>query len=223
MFDIAYTFHWHQALAALPAMLAGAGVSLQTAALTMALGVPIALLLTAARQLRLPGLAQLAEAWVSVARNTPALFQVYFLYFGLGSLDVQVSSWVALVAGVTFNNAGYLAENFRGCLAAVPEAQVRAARSLGLSLPRTAWHVVTPQLLRLAYPTLTNQLVWALLMTSLGVVVGLNNDLTGVTQDHNVRTFRTFEFFALAAVLYYAMTKTLLLGARLLAWRLFRY
>jgi polar amino acid transport system permease protein len=72
------------------------------------------------------------------------------------------------------------------------------------------------------YP-MTNQAVWAVLMTSLGVVVGLNSDLTGVTQEINVRTFRTFEYFALAAILYYLIAKTMNLGARLIGWRLFRY
>jgi polar amino acid transport system permease protein len=38
-----------------------------------------------------------------------------------------------------------------------------------------------------------------------------------------VKTFRTFEYFALAAVLYYLIAKTIVLVARLMAWRLFRY
>jgi polar amino acid transport system permease protein len=70
---------------------------------------------------------------------------------------------------------------------------------------------------------MTNQMVWAVLMTSLGVVVGLNTDLTGVTQELNVKTFRTFEYFAAAAVIYYLISKVITLTARLIAWRLFRY
>ena len=80
-----------------------------------------------------------------------------------------------------------------------------------------------PQLFRIVYFPLTNQAVWAVLMTSLGVVVGLNSDLMGVTQELNVRTFRTFEYFAIAAVLYYLIAKALTLSARLIGWRLFRY
>jgi polar amino acid transport system permease protein len=145
------------------------------------------------------------------------------LYFGLGALDIHLSSWFALVAGITFNNAGYLAENFRGGLKAIPHTQVRAARSLGLSGFQAYRLIVVPQLLRIVFYPMTNQMVWAILMTSLGVVVGLNDDLTGVTQAYNVLTFRTFEFFAIAAVLYYLIAKGVILLARLLAWRLFRY
>jgi ABC-type amino acid transport system permease subunit len=148
---------------------------------------------------------------------------VYILYFGLGSFGLHISSWAALLAGITINNAGYLAENFRGGLKAVPDTQLRAARSLGMSAPQAYRLIVIPQLLRIVFYPLTNQMVWAVLMTSMGVIVGLNNDLTGVTQDYNVKTFRTFEFFAIAAVLYYLIAKLIVAVARLLSWRLFRY
>lgn len=223
MFNLDYTFQWRVALAAWPRLLDGAWVTLQIAVLSMALGVLIALALAAMRLSPIRSLRWIASAWVSVARNTPSLFQVYMLYFGLGSLGVMVNSWSALVVGITFNNAGYLAENFRGGLKAIPDTQVRAARSLGMSAFQ-AWRlVVVPQLLRIVFPQLTNQMVWSVLMTSLGVTVGLNADLTGVTQELNVRTFRTFEFFAIAAVMYYALAKIVILLARLVSWRLFRY
>jgi polar amino acid transport system permease protein len=221
MFD--YTFHWRSAFKALPDMLAGAWVTLETAALSMLLGTLIALLLTVMRQMKNPVPRHFANTWVSIARNTPSLFQIYILYFGLGSFGLHVSSWVALLAGITFNNAGYLAENFRGGLKAVPDTQMKAARSLGMSAFQAYRMIIVPQLLRIVFHPLSNQMVWAVLMTSLGVIVGLNNDLTGVTQDYNVKTFRTFEYFAMAAVLYYLIAKTIVLVARLMAWRLFRY
>ncbi|SDT26231.1 amino acid ABC transporter membrane protein 1, PAAT family [Pseudomonas asplenii] len=223
MFDFKYTFQWRAAFRALPDMLSGAWVTFETAALSMIFGVLIALTLTVMREAKQPVLRGVANGWVSIARNTPSLFQIYILYFGLGSLGLHVSSWFALLAGITFNNAGYLAENFRGGLKAVPATQMRAARSLGMSAFQAYRMIVVPQLLRVVFYPLTNQMVWAVLMTSLGVVVGLNNDLTGVTQEYNVKTFRTFEFFAIAAVLYYLIAKAIVAIARLLSWRLFRY
>ena len=221
MFD--YTFHWRSALKALPDMLSGAWVTLETAALSMLLGTLIALLLTVMRPMQHPVPRNFTKTRDSIARNTPSLFQIYILYFGLGSFGLHVSSWVALLAGITFNNAGYLAENFRGGLKAVPDTQMRAARSLGMSAFQAYRMIIVPQLLRIVFYPLSNQMVWAVLMTSLGVIVGLNNDLTGITQDFNVKTFRTFEYFAIAAVLYYLIAKTIVLVARLMAWRLFRY
>jgi len=221
MFD--YTFQWRAAWRALPDILQGAWVTFETAALSMVFGVLIALLLTVMRAGTHPVLRGFGNGWVSIARNTPSLFQIYILYFGLGSMGLHVSSWLALLAGITFNNAGYLAENFRGGLKAVPETQMRAARSLGMSAFQAYRMIIVPQLLRVVFYPLSNQMVWAVLMTSLGVVVGLNDDLTGVTQDYNVKTFRTFEYFAMAAVLYYLIAKLIVGLARLSSWRLFRY
>jgi hydroxyproline transport system permease protein len=218
-----YTFHWRPALQALPQMLQGALVTLELAVLSMLVGVAIAIVLALMKNSKSRILNVLASIWIEVARNTPALFQIYMAYFGLGQLGIRVDSFVALLAGITFNNAGYLAETFRGGLRAVPETQTRAARSLGFSAPSAFRLIVLPQMFRVVFYPMTNQAVWAILMTSLGVVVGLNSDLTGVTQELNVRTFRTFEYFAIAAVIYYLIAKTVTLGARLIGWRLFRY
>ncbi|WP_439529246.1 amino acid ABC transporter permease [Pannonibacter sp.] len=217
-----YTFHWNQALRRLPEMLDGALVTLQVASLAMGIGVAIGVLLAYGRLSSSRTLRTAAAAWVETARNTPALFQIYFFYFGLGSFGLRLDPFMALLAGIAFNNAGYLAETFRGGLQAIPPSQTRAARSLGLSAVQTSVHVVLPQMFRIVFYPMTNQMVWSILMSSLGVIVGMTSDLTGVTQELNARTFRTFEFFALAAVLYYAMAKLTILAARLIGWRLFR-
>ena len=221
MFD--YTFQWRQAFRALPQMLEGALVTLQIAILSMLIGVVIAVFLAVARNSSSMWLRAPATAWVEVARNTPALFQIYMAHFGLGSFGIYLSPFTALLAGIAFNNAGYLAETFRGALRAIPATQARAGRSLGLGPAQTFRLIVMPQMFRISFLPTTNQMVWAILMTSLGVTVGMNTDLTGVTQDLNSRTFRTFELFALAAVLYYLIAKAVIGAARLLSWRLFRY
>ena len=218
-----YTFQWKQALARLPQMLDGAAVTLQIALLSMALGILLAIVLTLFRLSGNRILSGFATAWVEIARNTPALFQIYMAHFGVASFGIHFSPFTSLLIGITFNNAGYLAENFRGALKAIPDTQPRAGRSLGMTPLQSFRYVVMPQMLRIAFLPMTNQMVWAILMTSLGVTVGMNTDLYGVTQDLNALTFRTFELFALAAVIFYLMTKTVQFGARLIAARMFRY
>lgn len=218
-----YTFHWNQAFRALPQMLDGALVTLEIALLSMAIGLALAIALTVFRLSGNRILSGIATAWVEVARNTPALFQIYMAHFGLGNFGIHLSPFTALLAGIAFNNAGYLAENFRGALKAIPDTQARAGRSLGMSPLQAFRYIVLPQMLRIAFLPATNQMVWAILMTSLGVTVGMSSDLAGVTQELNARSFRTFEFFALAAVIYYLIAKAVTLAARLLAARLFRY
>jgi polar amino acid transport system permease protein len=218
-----YTFHWNQALRSLPQMLDGALVTLQIAILSMVIGLAIAIVLTLFRLSGNRILGALALSWVEVARNTPALFQIYMAHFGLGSFGIHLSPYAALLAGIAFNNAGYLSENFRGALKAIPDTQTRAGRSLGMTWLQSFRLIVMPQMMRVAFLPITNQMIWAILMTSLGVTVGMNTDLAGITQELNARSFRTFELFAIAAVIYYVIAKVVTLGARLLAARMFRY
>jgi len=218
-----YTFQWRQAFRAFPQMLDGALVTLQISILSMVIGVSIAVLLAVARDSNSRWLRAPASAWVEVARNTPALFQIYMAHFGLGSFGIYLSPYAALLAGIAFNNAGYLCETFRGAMRAIPATQLRAGRSLGMGPAKAFRLIIMPQMFRISFLPATNQMVWAILMTSLGVTVGLNSDLAGVTQDLNARSFRTFEFFALAAVIYYVIAKVVMIGARLIAARLFRY
>ncbi|HVK92838.1 MAG TPA: amino acid ABC transporter permease [Mycoplana sp.] len=218
-----YTFQWKQAFKALPQMLDGALVTLQIALLSMAIGLVIAIALTLFRRSGNRILSGFATAWIEVARNTPALFQIYMAHFGLGNFGIHLSPFTSLLVGIAFNNAGYLAENFRGALKGIPDTQTRAGRSLGMTSLQAFRLIVMPQMLRIAFLPVTNQMVWAILMTSLGVTVGMNTDLAGVTQDLNARSFRTFEFFALAAVIYYVIAKAVTLAARAFASRMFRY
>lgn len=218
-----YTFQWNQAFARLPQMLDGALVTMEIALLSMVIGILVAVLFTGFRLSGNRFLGGIVTTWVEIARNTPALFQIYMAHFGIATFGLHLSPYTSLLIGITFNNAGYLAENFRGALKAIPDTQTRAARSLGLTPIGAFRHVVLPQMLRIAFLPMSNQMVWAILMTSLGVTVGMNSDLYGVTQDLNALTFRTFELFALAAVIFYAITKLIQIGARLLAARMFRY
>ncbi len=218
-----YTFRWRQAFQRLPELFDGALVTLQIALLSMAMGIAFAVLLAVARNAKSRWVSAPATVWVEVARNTPALFQIYMAHFGLGTFGIYLSPYVALLAGITFNNAGYLAETFRGALRAIPGTQLRAGRSLGMPPVQAFRLIIMPQMFRISFLPTTNQMVWAILMTSLGVTVGMNSDLAGVTQDINLRSFRTFEIFALAAVMYYLIAKFVTIGARLLAWRMFRY
>ncbi|WP_294642430.1 amino acid ABC transporter permease [uncultured Aureimonas sp.] len=218
-----YTFRWNQAFQALPRMLDGALVTLEIALLSMAIGVAVAVALTLFRRSESRILRAFATSWVEIARNTPALFQIYMAHFGLGAFGIHLSPFTSLLAGIAFNNAGYLAENFRGALKGIPDTQIRAGRSLGMTSLQAFRLIVLPQMLRIAFLPATNQMVWAILMTSLGVTVGMNTDLAGVTQELNARSFRTFEFFSIAAVIYYVIAKVVTLAARLLASRLFRY
>jgi len=219
MFD--YNFHWRPVMKSLPDLLEAALLTLQVAVLAMILGIVIGLCLALIRLNMRGPLRWFASTWVELARNTPALFQLFF-GFGLGAFGLHLSPYMIVLAGLTFNCAGYLAENFRGGFQAVPDTQIRASRSLGMTAWQAYTRIVIPQVFRIVYHPITNQMVWAVLMSSLGMLVGFR-ELSGETQFFASRTFRIFEYFAVTAVIYYVIVKLILGASRLLATRLFRY
>ena len=220
MFD--YNFHWRPVLKSLPDLLEASLVTLQVAVLSMAIGIVIGLFLSVIRLKSNGPLYWFATSWIELARNTPALFQLFFFGFGLGALGIHLTPFFIVLAGLSFNNAGYLAENFRGGFNAVSDTQIKAARSLGMNFWQTYTRILVPQVLRIVYYPMTNQFVWAVLMSSLGMLVGFR-ELSGETQFFASKTYRIFEYFAAAAIIYYVMVKLILFISRLLATRLFRY
>lgn len=217
-----YNFHWKPVIRALPDLLEASLLTLQVAAISIVFGIVIGLGLSLIR-IHLNGPVKwIATAWVELARNTPALFQLFFFGFGFGAWGIHFSPYMIVLMALSFNNAGYLAENFRGGFNAVPDTQLRAARSLGMTMFQCYTRIIIPQVLRIVYHPITNQMVWAVLISSLGMLVGFR-ELSGETQFFASKTFRIFEYFAVTAVIYYVIVKLILGASRLMATRLFRY
>ena len=217
-----YTFHWRPVFRKLTVLLEAGMVTMEVAVLAMLIGIVIGLGLAAIRMFQVWPLTWIATAWIEIARNTPALLQLFFFGFGLGAFGLHLSPYLIVVCGLSFNNAGYLAETFRGGFNAIPSTQVRAARSLGMSFWQAYSRIVIPQVFRVVYHPMTNQMVWSVLMSSLGMLVGFR-ELSGETQFLAFKTFRMFEYFVVTAVIYYVIVKLILGGSWLLSRRLFRY
>lgn len=217
-----YVFHWRPVFLKLPDLLGAGLLTMEVAVISMIVGIVVGLGLAVAKMEGPTPLRWIAIGWIELARNTPALFQLFFFGFGLGAFGVHLSPYFIVLAGLSFNNAGYLAENFRGGFQAVPATQMRAARSLGLTAAQAYLRIVIPQVLKIVYHPMTNQFVWAVLMSSLGMLVGFR-ELSGETQFFASKTFRIFEYFAVTAVIYYVIVKLILGVSRLMAARMFRY
>lgn len=219
---IDYTFQWRPVFQAWRPLADGALVTLEITVLSMLIGLAIAMVLAVWRRSDHRILRSVSTSWVELARNTPALLQIYMAYFGLGAFQINVSAYSAVLGAIAFNNAGYLAEIIRGGLEAINRQQRLAARSLGMTQIQAYRYIIFPQVLRIAFAPIMNQVIWAMLGTSLGMIIGLN-ELTGETAFQQSLTFRPFEFFFAAAVIYYVLAKTITLGSRTVSSRLFRY
>jgi hydroxyproline transport system permease protein len=216
-----YEFHWNIVFQKMPQLLSGAFVTLHVSVLSMLIGIAIAVLLAIAKMSDSKVFSLPATLWVEIARNTPALFQIYMAYFGLGAFGIHLSPYAAVLSALVFVNAGYLTETFRGGFQSIPETQYSASKSLGMNSIQIYRYIILPQMFRRIYHPMTNQFVWSILMSSLGILVGMN-ELSGETQRLQSLSFRTLEFFMVAAVMYFLITKFVLFSTSLVSQKLFK-
>lgn len=184
-----------------PFFVEAAWTTVQLSFLALALGLVLAACgaaakLSSARILRMAG-----TAYVSLFRGTPALIQLFVLYFGGPQVGINLDPFAAGVVGLGLNIGAYMTESIRGAILAVERGQVEAARTLGLGRTQALRKVVLPQAARLMIRPLgvnTVALVkGSALVSTISVV-----ELTYTAQRFIGSTYRPFEIFAVAALLY---------------------
>lgn len=114
------------------------------------------------------------RAYVEIFRGTPLLMQLFFVYFGLPMLGVDVDKFWAAFSSISLYTGAYVAEVFRTGVEAVPRGQLEAASALGLSFSQRLWYIVRPQALRISIPPLVGVYVAVIKDTSLATVIGYN-------------------------------------------------
>jgi polar amino acid transport system permease protein len=153
-------------------------------------------------------LRQIAVFYIWFIRGTPALIQVFIVYFGVPQLGLKLSPFVAGVIALGVNSGAYVAEIIRGGMLAIPKGQMESAMALGISRRQAMTRVILPQVFRIILPPLTNEAIAALKNTSLLSTITVM-ELTLYAQILIASTFRPFEFYIVTAILYLVMTTIL--------------
>jgi polar amino acid transport system permease protein len=162
-------------------------------------------------------ISNIAFSYISFFRGTPLLCQLYLVYYGGGEFrpvfqDLGIwwffrDAYYCCIFAFTLNTAAYQAEILRGAIASVPKGQIEAARALGLSPWRIAFHVVLPQAMLVALRPLGNELISIVKASALAAIVTLL-DLMGQTRFIFARTF-DFSIYLYCAVIYLAITEAI--------------
>lgn len=158
-----------------------------------------------ARSSRYLVLQNVAKFYIWFIRGTPALIQVFIVYFGLPQLGLRMSPFVAGVLALGINSGAYVAEIIRSGLLAIPKGQTESAIALGMSRFDALRRIVLPQVFRIIMPPITNEAISTLKNTSLLSTITVV-ELTLYSQTIIATTFRPFEFYTAAALIYLAMT-----------------
>ncbi|AFY33950.1 amino acid ABC transporter permease [Calothrix sp. PCC 7507] len=175
----------------------------------------------------------IAQVYVEIFRNTPLLLQLLFWYFavflGFPKADNKTSLWglvyfsqngvelpwvtlssefSALLLGLTFYTAAFIAEIVRGGIQSVAKGQWEAARSLGLKPGLVMRLVILPQALRVIIPPLTSQYLNLMKNSSLAIAIGYP-DVYFVASTTFNQTGRAVEVMLLIMLTYLVLSLTI--------------
>ena len=195
-----------------PQFLAGAEATVIYAVLSLILAVALGLVAALARMSPIAPLRWVARAYIDVVRGTPALVQIFFVYFGLPALGISIAAPVAAVIALGFNSGGYLAEIFRAGIVSVDSGQSEASRSLGMSRRQTMVRTILPQAALRVVPAAAGEFTNLLKGTSLLSVISVS-ELTRVAQVIVGVTFRPIEAYLAIAAIYFVLNFVIAQGA----------
>jgi polar amino acid transport system permease protein len=188
-----------------PALLSGLLVSVRLAALSLLIGMPCGLLLALGAGAKSRPLRITTIVLVEIGRGTPALVVLQLVYFGLPTVHLTLSSFIAGAIALALTTAAYTSEILRGGLQAVPAGEVEAAGALGMSPRDTLRFIVIPQGVRIAIPPLMGFAILMFQATSLAFTIALP-ELLSQAYSTGSTTFRYMNILALAGLLYAAIT-----------------
>jgi glutamine transport system permease protein len=188
---------------ALPLLLKGLQVTLYIFIIAIILGFIIGLIVALLKLSPVKPLNWIANIFIDAIRGTPFLVQLFFIYFGLNSLEwVSLDSTTAGIITVAINAGAYFAEIIRAGIQSIDKGQTEAARSLGLTGVQNMRFIVLPQAFRRMLPTITNQSIISLKDTSLLSIIGIA-DLTQQGEIQAAATFEAFKIWLTVGVIYF--------------------
>src|SRR5262252_9414341 len=170
---------------------------------------------------------RLGNAYVEIFRNIPLLVQMFLWFFvlpellprALGTAIKQMpppwGSYVPAVLCLGFFTAARVAEQVRAGIQSLPRGQGMAGTAIGLTLGQTYRYVLLPMGFRIILPPLTSEFMNIIKNSSVALTIGLL-ELTGRARSMQEFSFRVFEAFAAATVIYVLTNLVVVLAMRAL-------
>jgi polar amino acid transport system permease protein len=194
-------FDWGAIWYAVPYMLQGTVVTLEISLLAMALATLVGVVFGLISASDLGVLKAVIRAYVYFVRGTPALVQIFLIYFALPRIGLELTSFWSGVVALAFNSAGFIAEIVRAGLQSIDAGQTEAALSIGMTNRQSILFILLPQSFRRITPPLTNEVITLVKSSSLLSVISVT-ELTRSAQVIIAAKFVPFELYAELAVFY---------------------
>ena len=146
-----------------------------------------------------------AIAYIEFIRGTPALVQLFVIYFGFPDVGFQPSPFQAAIVGLGLNGAAYMAEIYRAGIESIHRGQMEAALSLGMTPSGAMQHIILPQAVRTMLPPITNFAIVLLKDTSIVFAVGVV-EIMALARNLVTETLQSAAVYLIAGALYLCVT-----------------
>jgi His/Glu/Gln/Arg/opine family amino acid ABC transporter permease subunit len=140
----------------LPVLLRATVMTIEVSAGALVVALALGMIVALMRIARIAPLRWIALIYTDVMRGTPALVQLFIIFFGLSDLGIEFDPVTAAIVGLGMNGAAYVSEIYRAGIQAIGRGQIEASLSLGMTPARAMRFIVMPQAVRLMLPPLTN-------------------------------------------------------------------
>jgi len=202
------------------------------------LGFVMAIFLALGKASDNPLISRLSRGYIYAFRGSPLFIQFFMIYSLTLSFNLAVwkplgVSWFVLhplfigPLVLVLNTSAYTAEIFYGALRAVPRGEVEAARAYGMSRRQQVRQVVGPNLIRLAWPAYTNEVVFLFHATAIVYfalpVIGMQKDVMITAKELFERDYNAFLHFSVAALYFLAVSLVIFFLFGLIYKRLMRH
>lgn len=187
-----------------PLLLAGTLMTLAMTLVSTVLGMLLGIACGWARANGAVWLRWVVGGYIEVVRNTPYIVQLFFIFFGLPALGLHLSAVTASVLSLILNLAAYAGEITRAGIEATPRSQIEAAQSLALNHWQIFSRVVLPPSLSRVWPSLISQVIIIMLGSAVCSQIS-TEELSFSANLIASRSFRNFESFIIAAMIYLAL------------------
>lgn len=165
-------------LSLFPQLFKGAEITLALFGLTLLGSIPLGLLLSFIATSKMKVLAPLrwlVHLYVWLMRGTPLLLQLIFVFYGLPLWGIVLDRFEAAIFAFIINYAAYFVEIFRGGVQSIPQGQYEAGQVLRLSKLQTISHIIIPQVVKITFPSVGNEVINLVKDTSLVYILGLSD------------------------------------------------
>jgi glutamate/aspartate transport system permease protein len=222
-------FDWNVIVRSLPYLfLDGMRFTLMLTLMATAGGIVIGTLLAMARLSNIPGMSQVAGAYVNLIRSMPLVLVIFWFYFLVpyigqwitgASRPIQVGAFLSALVTFTLFEAAYFCEIMRAGIQSIPRGQVQAAEALGMSYWTSMREIILPQAFRNMLPVLLTQTIILFQDTSLVYVISVT-DFLGAASKVAQRDGRLVEMYLFAAAVYFVISLAASYGVRRLQTRI---